>query len=80
MLETGASLLEQRASVFDNDEFDVLRREDIDFSRVHIGKRYYIVLVNALLLTDSVTLHSVYRITPVVCDLDGVSCCGRSPK
>ena len=35
----GDSLLDQRSSVFDNDEFDVFRRKDVDRSRVHIGKR-----------------------------------------
>ncbi len=32
-------LVEQRSSVFDDDEFDVFRREKVDLSRVHIGKR-----------------------------------------
>ena len=35
----GDSLLDQRSSVFDNDEFDVFRRKDVDRSRVHIGKK-----------------------------------------
>ena len=35
----GDSLLEQRSNVYDNDEFDVFRRKDIDRSRVHIGKK-----------------------------------------
>ena len=38
--EEGVSLLDQRSSVFDRDEFDVFRRKaDVDLSRVHIGKR-----------------------------------------
>jgi len=38
--EEGESLLDQRSSVFDRDEFDVFRRKaDVDLSRVHIGKR-----------------------------------------
>ena len=37
--EERESLLEQRSSVFDNDEFDVFRRKDVDRSRVHIGKK-----------------------------------------
>ena len=33
-------LVDQRASVYDGDEFDVFRRHrDIDLSQVHIGKR-----------------------------------------
>jgi hypothetical protein len=35
----GDSLLDQRSNVYDNDEFDVFRRKDIDRSRVHIGKK-----------------------------------------
>ena len=35
----GDSLLDQRSSVYDNDEFDVFRRKNIDRSRVHIGKK-----------------------------------------
>ena len=35
----GDSLLEQRSNVYDNDEFDVFHRKDIDRSRVHIGKK-----------------------------------------
>ncbi|GAB6033363.1 hypothetical protein CHUAL_013128 [Chamberlinius hualienensis] len=34
-----SSLIEQRRNVFDNDEFDIFRRSDIDLSRVHRGKR-----------------------------------------
>ncbi len=37
--EGGLSLVEQRSSVFDNDEFDVFRREAVDLSRVQIGKK-----------------------------------------
>lgn len=38
--ESEWSYLEQRESVFDNDEFDVFRRpEQVDLSRVHIGKK-----------------------------------------
>ena len=36
----GDSLLDQRSSVYDNDEFDVFRRKNIDRSRVHIGKKW----------------------------------------
>ena len=35
----GDSLLDQRSGVYDNDEFDVFRRKDVDRSRVHIGKK-----------------------------------------
>ena len=35
----GDSLLDQRSNVYDNDEFDVFRRKDVDRSRVHIGKK-----------------------------------------
>ena len=36
----GGGLVDQRASVYDGDEFDVFRRHrDIDLSQVHIGKR-----------------------------------------
>ena len=41
--EEGVSLVDQRTSVFDNDEFDVFRRKEVDFSRVHIGKRSAVV-------------------------------------
>ena len=38
--EKGLSLLDQRSSVFDGDEFDVFRRKkDIDLSQVQVGKR-----------------------------------------
>ena len=35
----GDSLLDQRSSVYDNDEFDVFHRKNVDRSRVHIGKK-----------------------------------------
>jgi hypothetical protein len=35
----GDSLLDQRSNVYDNDEFDVFHRKDVDRSRVHIGKK-----------------------------------------
>ncbi|CAH0679965.1 unnamed protein product [Chilo suppressalis] len=34
-LETGI----QRLNVFDGDEFDIMTRDDVDLSRVHVGKR-----------------------------------------
>ena len=38
--EEGLSLLDQRSSVFDGDEFDVFRRKkDVDLSRIQVGKR-----------------------------------------
>ena len=38
--EEGLSLLDQRSSVFDGDEFDVFRRKkDVDLSRVQVRKR-----------------------------------------
>ena len=38
--EKGLSLLDQRSSVFDGDEFDVFRRKkDVDLSQVQVGKR-----------------------------------------
>ena len=38
--EKGLSLLDQRSSVFDGDEFDVFRKKkDVDLSQVQIGKR-----------------------------------------
>ncbi|GIY00130.1 hypothetical protein CDAR_501572 [Caerostris darwini] len=33
------SVLEERKSVFDNDEFDVFRRDDINLENVHFGKK-----------------------------------------
>ena len=33
------TLIEQRANIHDNDEFDIFRREDVDLSRVHKGKK-----------------------------------------
>ena len=35
----GESLLEQRSSIFDHDEFDVFHKKEVDRSRVHIGKK-----------------------------------------
>ena len=35
----GKSLLEQRSSVYDHDEFDVFHKKEVDRSRVHIGKK-----------------------------------------
>lgn len=36
----GISLLDKRENVFDDDEFDIIRRpEAVDLSRVHIGKK-----------------------------------------
>ena len=32
-------LLSERANVFDNDEFDVYHRKDVDLSRIHKGKK-----------------------------------------
>ena len=32
------SLLDQRSNIYDNDEFDVFRRKDVDLTKVHIGK------------------------------------------
>ena len=32
-------LLDQRAGVYDGDEFDVFRHRNVDLSNVHIGKR-----------------------------------------
>lgn len=38
--EVEGSYLGQRVSVFDDDEFDVFRRpQQVDLSRVHIGKK-----------------------------------------
>ena len=38
--EEGLSLVDQRSSVFDGDEFDVFRRKkDVDLSRIQVGKR-----------------------------------------
>lgn len=33
------SLVEQRANVYNNDEFDIFNRENIDLSRIHRGKK-----------------------------------------
>ena len=35
----GDSLLDQRSSIYDHDEFDVFRRKDVDQSRIHVGKK-----------------------------------------
>lgn len=34
-LETGI----QRLNVFDGDEFDIMTRDDVDVSKIHVGKR-----------------------------------------
>ena len=31
--------LDSRESIFDNDEFDLFRRRDVDTSRIHKGKK-----------------------------------------
>ncbi|CAF0837772.1 unnamed protein product [Rotaria sp. Silwood1] len=33
------SLLEQRSNIYDNDEFDLFNRDDIDLTRIHRGKK-----------------------------------------
>ena len=33
------SVLSRRKNVFDNDEFDVFNRKDVDVSRIHVGKK-----------------------------------------
>lgn len=33
------SLLSERSNIYDHDEFDVFHHDDIDLSRVHIGKK-----------------------------------------
>lgn len=38
-IDEGQSLLEERVGVYDYDEFDLLRRKDVDLSKVHVGKR-----------------------------------------
>ena len=37
--EERLGFVDQRSSVFDNDEFDVFRRKDVNLDQVHIGKR-----------------------------------------
>ena len=37
--ERERDLVDQRAGVYDGDEFDVFRRKDVNLSQVHIGKR-----------------------------------------
>lgn len=32
-------ILEQRANVYDNDEFDLFTRKDVDRSKIHKGKK-----------------------------------------
>jgi len=34
-----SSILEQRSNIYDNDEFDIFNRENVDRSRIHRGKR-----------------------------------------
>ena len=46
--------------MFDNDEFDVLRRGDVDLSRVHIGKRYYILIGSGVQSLASNGRHGFY--------------------
>lgn len=40
VLEEGQSILEARLGAYDYDEFDVFRRDDVDLSKIHIGKKY----------------------------------------
>ncbi|XP_071095165.1 activating signal cointegrator 1 complex subunit 2-like [Haliotis cracherodii] len=37
--EVPSSLVDQRANIFDNDQFDVFRKDNVDMSRIHKGKR-----------------------------------------
>ena len=37
--ERERDLVDQRAGVYDGDEFDVFQRKDVNLSQVHIGKR-----------------------------------------
>lgn len=39
-LEEGQSILEGRLGAYDYDEFDIFRREDVDFSKIHVGKKF----------------------------------------
>ena len=50
---TSKSLVEQRSNIYDNDEFDVFRRKDVDLNRIHIGKKYVY-----LSLPSHITLHT----------------------
>lgn len=34
------SLLEQRANIYDNDEFDIFNQDSIDLTRIHRGKKF----------------------------------------
>ena len=36
---TEEDILSERANVYDNDEFDVFNRTDVDMSRIHKGKK-----------------------------------------
>lgn len=33
--------LNKRSNIYDNDEFDIFHREEIDLSKVNIGKRFH---------------------------------------
>eukprot|EP00731_Ephydatia_muelleri_P012141 Em0006g1035a len=57
------SLVTQRANVHDGDSFDIFRRNDIDLSKVNIGKRYNPSSVAAVLSDKSHLKHTrdVYK-------------------
>lgn len=46
MKEKDTFFLEKRSNIYDNDEFDIFHRENIDLSRIHKGKKYVNDLVN----------------------------------
>ncbi|XP_013140995.1 PREDICTED: activating signal cointegrator 1 complex subunit 2 [Papilio polytes] len=66
-LETGI----QRLNVFDGDEFDLMTRDDVDLSRVHLGKRRAHHKDLAQLLDDKAhvrTSRDIYAKYSLVCD------------
>ncbi len=34
------SLVEQRSNIYDNDEFDLFNRDNVDLTRIHRGKKF----------------------------------------
>ncbi|KPJ12859.1 Activating signal cointegrator 1 complex subunit 2 [Papilio machaon] len=67
-LETGI----QRLNVFDGDEFDIMTRDDVDLSRVHVGKRRHKYRDLAHMLDDKTDVKSrqdIYsKYNNIVCD------------
>lgn len=44
-LQSSDSILSERRNVYDNDEFDIFSRSDVNMENIHIGKKLVYILV-----------------------------------